>query len=156
MLSHGKAETKSRASLVQSDSMHVARLLKSVGLRPTRQRVALGRLLFGAEQRHLTAEMLLEAAASAKIGISLATVYNTLNQFAEIGLLRRIGVDGTKTYFDTNVSEHSHFYFEQSHELVDIADPLVMATRALVVPAGYEVGRIDVVVRLRRKRPEEI
>ena len=75
--------------------------------------------------------MLFAAAAQAKIGMSLATVYNTLNQFAELGLLRRIGVDGTKTYFDTNVSEHGHFYFEHSHELVDIADPL-----AVVAPMG--------------------
>jgi Fur family transcriptional regulator, iron response regulator len=151
MLSYGKAEAKSRASLVPGDPTYVARLLKSVGLRPTRQRVALGRLLFGGEHRHLTAEMLFEAAISAKIDVSLATVYNTLNQFTEVALLRQVGVDGTKTYFDTNVSEHSHFYFEQSHELVDIAGPLVVATPELPVPAGYEVSRIDVVVRLRRK-----
>jgi Fur family transcriptional regulator, iron response regulator len=151
MLSREQAESKSGALLVPNDPTLVTRLLTSVGLRPTRQRIALGRLLFGVEQRHLTAEMLFEAAVSAKVGISLATVYNTLNQFAEMGLLRRIGVDGTKTYFDTNVSEHSHFYFEHSHELVDIADPLVVAARTLDVPAGYEVSRIDVVVRVRRK-----
>jgi Fur family transcriptional regulator, iron response regulator len=151
MLSRGQAQPRSRESLVLSDPAYVTRLLTSVGLRPTRQRIALSRLLFGVERQHLTAEMLFAAAAQAKIGMSLATVYNTLNQFAELGLLRRIGVDGTKTYFDTNVSEHGHFYFEQSHELVDIADPLAVAARSFDVPAGFEVSRIDVVVRVRRK-----
>jgi Fur family iron response transcriptional regulator len=145
------AHHKTEMSPVTRDRLYVVNLLKSVGLRPTRQRVALGCLLFGAEHRHLTAEMFFEVAISAKIRVSLATVYNTLNQFTELGLLRRIGIDGTKTYFDTNVSEHGHFYLEQSHELVDIADLLVAATRMSDFPSGYEVSRIDVVVRLRRK-----
>jgi Fur family iron response transcriptional regulator len=121
----------------------------------TRHRVALGRILFGREDRHLTAEMLFEAAISAKINVSLATVYNTLNQFTELGLLRRIGVDGSKTFFDTNVSEHSHFYLEQSHELVDIPVPLTVTTREEDLPLGYEVSRIDVVVRVRPKEASQ-
>lgn len=130
---------------------YVESLLKSVGLRPTRQRVALGILLFGGGDRHLTAEMLYEAAASANIDVSLVTVYNTLNQFTEAGLLRQIGIDGSKTYFDTNITEHNHFYVEQNRELVDIAESLVVGARLAGVPAGYDVVRIDVVVRLRRK-----
>ena len=152
MLSHGKAEIKSRASLVSSGSMHVARLLKSVGLRPTRQRVALGRLLFGAEQRHLTAEMLFEEAASANIGISLATVYNTLHQFTEVGLLRQVAVDGSKSYFDTNASEHHHFFVEGEDALVDIPGAQVLVDKLPTAPDGYEIARVDVVVRLRRKQ----
>ena len=93
---------------------------KSAGLRPTRQRMALGWLLFGKGARHLTAEMLYEEATLAKVPVSLATVYNTLNQLTDAGLLRQVSVDGTKTYFDTNVSAHHHFYLENKHELVDI------------------------------------
>ena len=129
----------------------VNEMLQSVGLRPTRQRMALGWLLFGKGDRHLTAEMLYEEATNAKVPVSLATVYNTLNQLTEVGLLRQVSVDGAKTYFDTNVSAHHHFYMESSHELVDISSPLVLQTMP-DVPEGYEVNRIDMVVRLRKKR----
>ena len=79
-------------------------MLRQVGLRPTRQRMALGWILFAKGDRHLTAEMLYEEATKAKVPVSLATVYNTLHQFTEVGLLRQVAVDGSKTYFDTNVS----------------------------------------------------
>src|SRR4029077_14779287 len=82
----------------------VKSMLHQVGLRPTRQRMALGWLLFGKGDRHLTAEMLYEEATLAKVPVSLATVYNTLNQLTDAGLLRQVSVDGTKTYFDTNVT----------------------------------------------------
>ena len=98
-------------------------MLQAAGLRPTRQRMALGWLLFGKGARHLTAEMLYEEATLAKVPVSLATVYNTLNQLTDAGLLRQVSVDGTKTYFDTNVTAHHHFYLENNHELVDIPDP---------------------------------
>ena len=101
----------------------VNEMLQAAGLRPTRQRMALGWLLFGKGARHLTAEMLYEEATLAKVPVSLATVYNTLNQLTDAGLLRQVSVDGTKTYFDTNVSAHHHFYLENNHELVDIPDP---------------------------------
>src|ERR1700758_1907353 len=86
--------------------------LRAAVLRPTRQRMALGWLLFGKGARHLTAEMLYEEATLAKVPVSLATVYNTLNQLTDAGLLRQVSVDGTKTYFDTNVTSHHHFYLE--------------------------------------------
>ena len=106
-------------------------MLQAAGLRPTRQRMALGWLLFGKGARHLTAEMLYEEATLAKVPVSLATVYNTLNQLTDAGLLRQVSVDGTKTYFDTNVTAHHHFYLENNHELVDIPDPhLVLAEDA--------------------------
>src|SRR4029078_2501781 len=101
----------------------VNEMLQAAGLRPTRQRMALRLLLVGTSARHLTAEMLYEEATLAKVPVSLATVYNTLNQLTDAGLLRQVSVDGTKTYFDTNVSATHHFYLEHKHELVDIPDP---------------------------------
>lgn len=129
----------------------VTEMLQTVGLRPTRQRMALGWLLFGKGARHLTAEMLYEEATQAKVPVSLATVYNTLNQLTDSGLLRQVSVDGSKTYFDTNVSAHHHFYLENSHELVDIPMTHVAARDMPDVPEGYEISRIDMVVRLRKK-----
>jgi len=129
----------------------VNEMLQSVGLRPTRQRMALGWLLFGKGARHLTAEMLYEEASQAKVPVSLATVYNTLNQLTDAGLLRQVSVDGTKTYFDTNVSAHQHFYLETNHELIDIPDSHVALRSIPDVPDGYEIARIDLVVRLRKK-----
>src|SRR5262252_3178964 len=129
----------------------VLALLREVGLRPTRQRMALGWLLFAKGDRHLTAEMLYEEANRAKIAVSLATVYNTLHQFTEVGLLRQVAVDGSKTYFDTNVSDHHHFFVEGEHALVDIPSAAVMLDKMPAAPEGYEIARVDVVVRLRRK-----
>ena len=130
----------------------VNEMLQAAGLRPTRQRMALGWLLFGKGARHLTAEMLYEEATLAKVPVSLATVYNTLNQLTDAGLLRQVSVDGTKTYFDTNVTAHHHFYLEHNHELVDIPDPNLVLQKMPNVPEGYEIARVDMVVRLRKKR----
>lgn len=128
----------------------VKTMLRQVGLRPTRQRMSLGWILFAKGDRHVTAEMLYEEATKAKVPVSLATVYNTLHQFTEVGLLRQVAVDGSKTYFDTNVSDHHHFFVEGENELVDIAGPEVVVDKTPVAPAGYEIARIDVVVRLRK------
>jgi Fur family iron response transcriptional regulator len=130
----------------------VKTLLRQVGLRPTRQRMALGWILFGKGDRHLTAEMLYEEASRAKVPVSLATVYNTLHQFTDVGLLRQVAVDGSKAYFDTNVSSHHHFFVEGENALLDIPEADVVVGKAPVPPEGYEVARIDVVVRLRRKK----
>jgi Fur family iron response transcriptional regulator len=129
----------------------VKTMLRSVGLRPTRQRMALGWLLFGKGDRHLSAEMLYEEATRAKVPVSLATIYNTLHQFTEVGLLRQIGVDGSKAYFDTNVSEHHHFFLEDADAILDIPNADVTFGKAPTAPEGYEIARVDVVVRLRRK-----
>ena len=94
----------------------VKAMLREVGLRPTRQRMALGWILFGKGDRHLTAEMLYEEATRAKVPVSLATIYNTLHQFTEVGLLRQVAVDGSKAYFDTNVTAHHHFFVEGEDE----------------------------------------
>jgi Fur family transcriptional regulator, iron response regulator len=130
----------------------VRAMLREVGLRPTRQRLALGWLLFAKGDRHLSAEMLHEDALRARFPVSLATVYNTLNQFTEVGLLREVAVDGSKTYFDTNASDHHHFYVEGDSKLLDIPDAELMLGKRPTPPEGYEVARIEVIVRLRRKQ----
>ena len=129
----------------------VKAMLRGVGLRPTRQRMALGWILFGRGDRHLTAEMLYEEASAAEVPVSLATVYNTLNQFTDAGLLRHVAVEGSKTYFDTNISAHHHFFIEGANELVDIPDTEVAIGKLPPALDGYEVSRVSVVVRLRRK-----
>ncbi len=125
--------------------------LRRVGLRPTRQRVSLGWLLFGKGNRHVTAEMLFEEAARARVPVSLATVYNTLHQFTEAGLLRQLPVEGTKSYFDTNPTEHHHFFLEDVGELVDMPSESVRVGDLPEPPDGMEVAGVEVIVRLRRK-----
>ena len=129
----------------------VKSMLRQVGLRPTRQRMALGWILFGKGDRHLTAEALYEEATRAKVPVSLATIYNTLHQFTEVGLLRQVAVDGSKAYFDTNVTAHHHFFVEGDDVLLDIPGAEVLVGKTPSPPEGYEIARVDVVVRLRRK-----
>jgi Fur family iron response transcriptional regulator len=122
------------------------------GLRPTRQRVALAQLLVGdGRDRHVTAESLHHAATRAGEPVSLATVYNTLHQFTDVGLLRQVAVDGSKTYFDTNTTSHHHFFVEGENALVDIPGAEKIVGKTPEAPEGYEIARVDVVVRLRRK-----
>jgi Fur family iron response transcriptional regulator len=156
---HGvPAENELRRDVPAADSRNgcpwhdVQALLRQVKLRPTRQRMALGWLLFAKGGRHLTAEMLYEEASRAKIAVSLATIYNTLHQFTNAGLLREVTVNGSKTYFDTNVSDHHHFFVENEHNLIDIMEADSIIGKLPEVPEGYEISRVDVVVRLRRKR----
>jgi len=129
----------------------VGALLRSVSLRPTRQRIALGRLLYAKGDRHVTAEILHEEAMRARVPVSLATVYNTLHQFTEAGLLREVAVDGAKTYFDTNVSDHHHFLVEGENQLLDIHGDHITLDGLPEPPEGMEIARVDVVIRLRRK-----
>jgi Fur family iron response transcriptional regulator len=123
-------------------------LLRSVDLRPTRQRMALARLLFEGPHRHITAETLHAEALAAGISVSLATVYNALHQFTEAGLLREIVVDASRSYFDTNIKQHHHFFFEHSGRLEDIPSTQVVVKDLPRPPAGTAVSRIDVIVRL--------
>ena len=125
--------------------------LREVGLRQTRTRVALGSILFGKGDRHVSAEMLFEEACQASVSVSLATVYNTLHQFTEVGHLRQVAIESSKSFFDTNNTEHQHYYLEDRHELMDIPPTDVAVGKIPVPPEGYEIARIDVVVRLRRK-----
>ncbi len=127
---------------------HAIDRLRAVGLRPTRQRLALAKLLFDGCDRHISAEQLHGAALSANIRVSLATVYNTLHQFTEAGLLREIVVAGGRSYFDTNVTAHHHFFFEDSGRLEDIPGHLVSFAALPEPPEGTTVRRVDVVVRV--------
>ena len=129
----------------------VGAMLREAGLRPTRQRIALGRLLYGKGDRHVTADILHDEAIRARVPVSQATVYNTLNQFTEAGLLRELAVDGARTWFDTNVGDHHHFMIEGEDSLIDIPDAHVAVSALPQIPQGMEVARVDVVVRLRRK-----
>ena len=124
--------------------------LRQAGLRPTRQRGALAKLLFAEGHRHLTAETLHAEAVSAGIKVSLATVYNTLHQFTEAGLLRQVVVDATRSYFDTNTGDHQHFYCEDDARLFDIPGSDLSIAGVPHPPAGMKVMRVDVVVRVRR------
>jgi Fur family iron response transcriptional regulator len=128
------------------------RKLRQAGLRPTRQRVGLGWLLFAKGDRHVTAEVLHDEATRARVPVSLATIYNTLHQFTQAGLLREVAVDGAKTYFDTNVGNHHHFFVEGENVLLDIDGQSVDVAALPEPPEGMEVARVDVIVRLRRKR----
>ncbi|GGB40277.1 transcriptional repressor [Roseibium aquae] len=129
----------------------VSDMLRQAGLRPTRQRVSLAELLFSKGDRHISAELLHEEAVGAKVPVSLATVYNTLHQFTQAGLLREVAIDGTKTYFDTNTSDHHHFFIEGENKVVDIPGEGVGIGSVPKAPAGMEVVRVDVIVRVRPK-----
>ncbi|MGH6763284.1 MAG: iron response transcriptional regulator IrrA [Phyllobacterium sp.] len=126
--------------------------LRRAGLRPTRQRVALANLIFSTGDRHLSAEELHEEAVAALIPVSLATVYNTLHQFTEARMLRILAMEGSKTYFDTNVSDHHHFFLEEENEVIDIPNGAVYVNNLPEPPEGMEIVNVDIVVRLRKKK----
>lgn len=126
--------------------------LAGAGLRPTRQRLTLADLLVGdGQNRHVTAESLFDAASAAGEKVSLATVYNTLRAFCDAGLMREITVDGSKSYFDTNMTDHPHFYWEDTASLTDAPADQLEIRRLPHAPAGAEIASVDVVIRLRRK-----
>lgn len=138
-----------RKNLSESSDIASARL-RETGLRPTRQRNELASLLFSHGNRHLTAEVLHAEALSAGIKVSLATVYNTLHQFTEAGLLRQVVVDATRSYFDTNMGEHQHYYCEDEGELMDVPHGDIAIENRFVPPQGMVVKSVDVVVRVKR------
>ena len=123
--------------------------LRSVGLRPTRQRLALARLLLENGDRHITAEQLHGEAVGADIRVSLATVYNTLHQFTEAGLLREVVVEPGRSYFDTNTTDHHHFFCDADGRLQDIPGEDVMVSGFPLPPLGTEICRVDVIIRVR-------
>ena len=127
--------------------------LRGASLRPTRQRLALARLLFEGGDRHVTAEHLHDEATRQGIRVSLATVYNTLNQFTAVGLLREVVVAPGRSYFDTNIAGHHHFFYEDDGALEDIPGDAITLAALPEPPAGAQVQRVDVVVRLRRDKP---
>lgn len=121
------------------------------GLRPTRQRLALAALLVGdGEDRHVTAESLFALADQAGEKVSLATVYNTLRAFCEAGLMNEVVVDGSKSYFDTRMDDHPHFYWEDTAMLSDAPADRLRIEGLPEAPEGMQVARVDVVIRLKR------
>lgn len=126
------------------------RRLRASGLRPTRQRVALGWLLFGKGHRHVTAEMLFEEAQKVRSPVSMATIYNTLHQFTQTGLLREIAVEGSKAFFDTNPLPHAHFLVEETGALIDVETSEFRIVQPPAAPAGYEIDRMELIIRIRK------
>ncbi|MEC8247658.1 MAG: Fur family transcriptional regulator [Pseudomonadota bacterium] len=125
--------------------------LRAAGLRSTRPRLALAHLLFGSGNRHVTAETLHEEARNAGLSVSQATIYNTLNQFLSAGLLSEVIVDHARSYFDTNVAEHHHFFIEDEARLIDIPLDEVVLSTLPDAPSGYYPTGVDVVIRLDRR-----
>jgi Fur family iron response transcriptional regulator len=128
--------------------VNISKLLRRAGLRPTRQRMALATLLFGSGDRHANAEMLHEEAVRSGERVSLATVYNTLHQFVRAGLLREIAIGGQRAYFDTNTSNHNHFFLESEGRLIDIDSNTIRVDGLPQPPENLKISHIDVVVRL--------
>ena len=146
-----KATMKKGMDMIEADRDRVAAWLAQGNLRPTRQRVALATLLVGdGENRHVTAESLYALTASCGEKVSLATVYNTLRAFCSAGLTNEVVVDGARSYFDTRMDDHPHFYWEDSHQLTDVPAGEIKITGLPDAPDGMQIGRVDVVIRLKR------
>ncbi len=125
--------------------------LADADLRPTRQRLALAELLVGdGQDRHVTAEALFDGAQAAGASVSLATVYNTLRTFCDVGLMQEVTVDGHGSYFDTRLDDHPHYYWEDTHTLTDAPANAVRFTKMPEAPEGTEIAKVDVVIRLRK------
>lgn len=131
---------------------HVRDRLKNAGLRPTRQRVALAWLLFARGDRHITAEMLYEEARNTRTHLSLATVYNTLRQFSQAGLLREIALYSSTVWYDTKTGPHYHFYLEDSEQLIDISPEVMSDLKLPPAPEGMDIIGVDMIVRLKSRK----
>lgn len=142
---------RSRIPAPAADASAIAARLRAHGLRPTRQRIDLAFVLYSKGDRHVSAEAVYDEALGHGVSVSLATVYNTLKQFTEAGLLAELAVSGAKSFFDTRVDPHHHFYVEGAGEMIDVAAEAVEIARLPEPPEGMEIVGWDVVVRLRRK-----
>jgi len=155
-LAASETETQSESALDKERQKRLpydcSDVLRQAGMRPTRQRLMLGGFLFAKGGRHVTADMIYTEAAAANMPISRATVYNTLNQFTEAGLLRQIGIDGSKSFFDTNPGAHHHFFVDHEDRLLDVPAPGVEIEHLPEPLPGYEIARVDVILHLRRKQ----
>ncbi len=125
-------------------------VLRMAGLRPTRQRLALAELLFSGPHRHINAEQLHSEAGAAGVQVSLATIYNSLHQFRQAGLLREISVDASRSYFDTDTTDHHHFFVEDEQRVIDIPSHAIKIEGLPDAPKGMMVTHVDVIVRVRK------
>nr|AWL98748.1 transcriptional repressor [Bradyrhizobium amphicarpaeae] len=146
-----RKQTQPECGELCGDGCAPVQRLRGAGVRPTRQRIILCELLFARGDRHVTAEMLYGEAVEANLQLSMATVYNTLNQFTQAGLLRRIGPDGSRSFFDTNTSVHPHFYFDGEDILIDVPETLLLDQMPEALP-GHVISRLDIIIHIRRKR----
>jgi len=127
------------------------RWLAAGGLRPTRQRMSLAALLVGdGMNRHVTAEGLYASARDCGEKVSLATVYNTLRAFCDAGIMHEITVDAGRSYFDTRMDDHPHFFWEDENRISDAPKEELELVRVPKAPEGTEVARVDVVIRLKK------
>ena len=133
-----------------SCTLPVFERLRTAGLRPTRQRLALADILFTGEDRHVTAEQLHGEAQNREIPVSLAPVYNTLHQFTEAGLLREVVVEPGRSYFDTNTTEHHHFYEAVDGKLRDIPGCSLNLVCLPSPPEGMSITSVEVIIRVAR------
>jgi Fur family iron response transcriptional regulator len=139
-------------NILPSDRPCLTAVLRMAGLRPTRQRVALAEILFGGAHRHVSAEELHAEAYSSRVHVSLATIYNTLHQFQQAGLLREVAIDASRYYFDTDTSDHHHFYLEDEQRVVDIPANAISIQGLPQPPEGMVVTHVDVIVRVRKQQ----
>jgi Fur family iron response transcriptional regulator len=147
-----KAPIRLRDRQQETGEVELKAKLRKAGLRPTIQRLSLSQLLYGKGDRHVSAEALHAEAREAGLSMSLSTVYNTLNQFAQVGLLREIAVQGPRTYFHTRTSPHHHFWDESTERMFDVADGSVEFSKLPAPPEGMEIVGCDVIIRLRPKK----
>jgi Fur family transcriptional regulator, iron response regulator len=139
---------RSPPDMVTMPTATVPEMLRQANLRPTRQRLTLGRLLFESGDRHVTAEQLHAEVTALGEHVSLATVYNTLHQFKRAGLVRELAIEGSKAYFDTNTSNHNHFLLETTGDLMDIPGDAIRVEGLPEPPEGMRITHVDVVVRV--------
>ena len=125
--------------------------IKKAGLRPTRQRIALAKLLFGSGERHVTAEILYKEVLQTKMPISIATIYNTLNKFTDVHLLKEVAVDSQRSYFDTNIEEHYHFFYKDDNFLEDIPLKKIKLLNLPVLPEGTKIDSVNIIIKLKNK-----
>ncbi len=137
--------------MLEPNNARLKDVLRGAGLRATRQRLGLARLIFGRGHRHVSAEELLGEARAAGVRISPTTVYNVLHQFTDSGLLREIVIDPRRTYFDTNVAHHHHFFHEEDGSLVDIPAAALEVASLPLPPKGTDIVGVDVIVRVSRR-----
>ncbi|MBC2884500.1 transcriptional repressor [Ochrobactrum sp. CM-21-5] len=146
------AATKLQSGYGERTAATAKATLRRVGLRPTRQRLAIARLLFGDGHRHVTPDMLHAETLAQGETLSVATVYNTLNQFAEAGLVRKINLHGDRTYFDTNTGDHAHFHVAGEDRIIDIPSEIVSIGPLPAPPPGYKIRTVDILIQLERDK----
>jgi len=133
---------------MNDDSRNIIKLLSRYDIRPTKIRKAIAGLLFDGQDKHVSVDDVIALARSRDIKTSVASVYNTLNQFAAAGLLRRVAVDTGRAFFDTNISDHHHFYFEDEERLEDIPGNAIEINGLPKLPKGRRIKSVDVTIRL--------